>query len=51
MGETGVASMRKVSRPDDRNDLIETNAAMVKQEGKRIVWIAKSAAGAKGIGF
>jgi hypothetical protein len=51
MGETGVASMRKVSRPDDRNDLIEINAAMVKQEGKRIVWIAKSSAGAKGIGF
>lgn len=51
MGESGIAIMRKVSRPDDRKDLIETDAIMVQQEGKPIVWIAKSAAGAKGEGI
>lgn len=48
MGEASVAAMRKVARPDDRQELVETDAALVQQEKKRIVWIAKSAAGAKG---
>ncbi|XP_076098476.1 tubulin--tyrosine ligase-like [Mytilus galloprovincialis] len=51
MGEASVAAMRKVARPDDRQELVETDAALVQQEKKRIVWIAKSAAGAKGEGI
>ena len=49
MGETGIAAMRKISRPDERQELIETDATLVQQEGKKTVWIAKSAAGAKGL--
>lgn len=47
-GASGIAAMRKVPRPDDRLELIEKDAAMSLQEGQKIVWIAKSSAGAKG---
>lgn len=50
-GATGVAAMRKVARPDDRLELIEKDHALTLQEGEKVVWIAKSAAGAKGDGI
>ena len=39
-------------KPDERDELLETHAQMVKEEeSKSVIWIAKHTAGAKGIFF
>ncbi|KAK3093980.1 hypothetical protein FSP39_022454 [Pinctada imbricata] len=50
-GEQGPALRRKVSRPDDRKEFLTTAQKLSQQEKKPVVWIAKSAAGAKGEGI
>ncbi|XP_053408052.1 tubulin--tyrosine ligase-like [Mercenaria mercenaria] len=38
-------------KPDDRDQLLETHAQMVAEEGKDVIWIAKHTSGAKGDGI
>lgn len=35
-------------KPDDRAELIATDASLVKEEGSSVAWIAKITSGAKG---